>query len=166
MRTWHASFVSVTGLALLLLLLAACATPLLANRASTATATPKPTATATAVGGPGCNPPSPVTPSNTSEVHGQASNGELWALVFNTLHAKQEIKIVWRMTGTGDLHLIALGPQGQHLTPVWGPEAHGGSNWNRPGAEWGAGFTFPVAGCWDIHATRDDNAGDVWLMLT
>ncbi|MGZ3680290.1 MAG: hypothetical protein ACXWQR_17310 [Ktedonobacterales bacterium] len=163
MRARHAGFVSVIGLSLMLV--AACATPLSANRAPTAT--PKPTATATAVGGAGCNPPSPAMPSGTSfpEVHGQASNGELWALVFNDLRAKQEIKIVWRMTGTGNLRLIALGPQGQHLTPVWGPEAHGGSNWNRPGAEWGAGFTFPVAGCWDIHATRDDNAGDVWLML-
>jgi hypothetical protein len=164
MRGWHAGLVSVIGLALILV--AACATPLSANHAPTAT--PKPTATATAVGEGGCNLPSPVTSSENAlpEVHGQASNGELWALLFNTLHAKQEIKIVWRMTGTGDLHLIAHGPQGQRLAPVWGPEAHGGSNWNRPGAEWGAGFTFPVAGCWDIHATRDNNAGDVWLMLT
>ncbi|HEX8033896.1 MAG TPA: hypothetical protein VF510_08625 [Ktedonobacterales bacterium] len=163
MRAQHAGFMSVIVLALMLV--GACATPLSANGVHTAT--PKPTATATAVVGPGCNPPSPVTSSANAfpEVHGQASNGELWALLFNTLHAKQEIKIVWRMTGTGDLHLIAQGPQEQRLAPVWGPEAHGGSNWNRPGAEWGAGFTFPVAGCWDIHATRDDNAGDVWLRI-
>lgn len=163
MRPRHAGAVIVIGLALLLV--AACATPFSANRAPTAT--PRLTPTATVVGGPGCHPPSPVTPSSIElpEVHGQASNGELWALLFNSLHAKQEIKIVWRMTGTGALHLVALGPQGQRLAPVWGPEGHGDSNWERPGEEWGAGFTFPVAGCWDVHATRNDNVGDVWLMV-
>lgn len=164
MRPWQADAVSVSVVSLILV--AACAVPLSANRATSVA--PKPTATATAVGSPDCNPPSRVTPSSIGlpEVHGQASSGELWALLFNNLRVKQEIKIVWRMTGTGDLHLIALGPQGQHLAPAWGPEGHGGSNWDRPGDEWGTGFTFPAAGCWDMHATRDDTSGDVWLLVT
>ena len=165
MRAQHAEAVTVIGLALIILA-AACMPPLPATRAPTAT--PKPTATATAVGGPGCHPPSPLTSSATQlpEVRGRSSNGELWALLFNSLRSGQEIKIVWRMTGTGDFHVVAVGPQGQHLAPVWGPEAHLGSNWERPGGEWGTGFTFPVAGCWDMHATRDDTSGDVWLMMT
>lgn len=151
---------------------AACAAPPWATRAMPPTTPTTPTATAratpaTVIGGPGCHPPSLVTPSAIGfpEVHGVSSNGELWVLLFNDLRAKQEIKIVWRMTGTGNLHLVALGAQGQRLAPVWGPEAHGTSNWNRPGDEWGTGFTFPIAGCWNIHATRDDTVGDVWLMI-
>jgi hypothetical protein len=70
------------------------------------------------------------------------------------------------MTGTGDLKLIALGPQGQQVRPTFGPEFHLGSNWtDHPGEEWGSGFNFPVPGCWDIHATRDDASGDVLLVL-
>jgi hypothetical protein len=98
-------------------------------------------------------------------------NAEVWALLeaTNGLPVKQgsPLKIVWRMTGTGDFHLIAIGPQGQHLPPSWGPEAHGGSNWDRPGDEWGTGFdSLPVAGCWDFHVTRDNASGDVWLVIT
>lgn len=163
---------TVCVVALALVTVTACAVPPWATRATPATPSVTARATATPVvavaGGPGCHPPSPVTPSAIAlpEVHGQSSNGELWALLFNDLRAGQEIKIVWRMTGTGNLHLVALGPRGQRVAPVWGPEQHSSSNWNRPGDEWGAGFTFPIAGCWDIHAARDDVSGDVWLVLT
>ena len=43
------------------------------------------------------------------------------------------------------------------------PEAHGASNYHRPGDEWGTGFRFGMSGCWHVHLTRDDTAGDVWL---
>jgi hypothetical protein len=89
----------------------------------------------------------------------------LWALLFNTLTTGQDIKILWRMTGRGDLQLVAIGPQGQVVQPDWGPQAHSGSNWNRPGDEWGAGFTFSAPGCWDLHAARNDTSGDVWLVI-
>jgi hypothetical protein len=79
------------------------------------------------------------------------------------LHAKQEVKIVWRMTGSGQAHLKAYNPNGKSVEPVWGPEAHSGSNWNHPGDEWGSGFMFPTSGCWDIHVERTNAAGDVWL---
>lgn len=163
---------AVCMIALALVTVTACAGPSWATRATPAPSTATVRVTSTPVnavaGGPGCHPPSPVTPSAISlpEVHGQSSNGELWALLFNDLRAGQEIKIVWRVTGTGNLHLVALGPQGQRLAPLWGPQGHLGSNWTRPGDEWGAGFRFSVAGCWDIHAARDDVSGDVWLVLT
>lgn len=101
------------------------------------------------------------------EVEG-AGDRSLWALLFltsndGTLPARREVKIVFRMTGSGDLSIRAVGPNGQQLNPEWGPEAHGGSNWQRPGEEWGTGWVFPAAGCWTVQASR---AGDGTAALT
>ncbi|MDX6324409.1 MAG: hypothetical protein QOK15_763, partial [Nocardioidaceae bacterium] len=49
--------------------------------------------------------------------------------------------------------------------PVWGPEAHSGSNWARPGEEWGTGFVFPTTGCWDLHVRSGGTTGDVWVKV-
>jgi hypothetical protein len=120
------------------------------------------------LGASGCHPASPRSASaiGLTEVQGSSTNGSLWILLFADTRVGSDIKIVWRMTGTGDLHLVAIGPQGQHVAPDWGPQAHSGSNWNRPGDEWGAGFTMPVTGCWNLHASRADTSGDVWLIFT
>jgi hypothetical protein len=75
------------------------------------------------------------------------------------------VKIVWRITGSGFFDIVALGPHGMKVPPSQGPTRHLGSNWNRPGDEWGTVFTFPVAGCWDLHVTRDNAFGDVWLKI-
>lgn len=119
------------------------------------------------LGAPGCMPPSPMQPAMVAgpEIEGTSANASLWVLLFQTLTTGQDIKIAWRMTGSGNLHLVAIAQEGQRVPPDWGPERHLGSNWNRPGDEWGAGFTFAVAGCWDLHATRDDASGDVWLVI-
>jgi hypothetical protein len=103
------------------------------------------------------------------EVHGKATNSELWALIMaaeNPPRAKGLVKIVWRMTGVGNLELVALGPKGEHLSPNDGPQEHSGSSWNRPGLEWGSVFTFPEGGCWQVHASRDGAWGDVWLNIS
>ncbi len=139
-----------------------------------AAATPTPTPGATPIGplgAPNCQPASPIDNSPIGpEAEGTSANASLWALLMSTsgipIQAKQGVKIVWRMTGSGDLQLVAIGPQGQRLAPTWGPDAHGGSNWNRPGDEWGAGFNLPTAGCWDLHASRDNASGDLWLVVT
>jgi hypothetical protein len=108
--------------------------------------------------------------SNASfpEVRGITKRGTLWALLFYSPPARAGIteKIVLRITGKGSIHLVGIGPNGQRIAPTWGPEAHGGSNWNRPGAEWGTGWTFPAAGCWHIHAKRTGAAGNVWLKVS
>ncbi len=75
------------------------------------------------------------------------------------LTAGAEIKVVWRMTGSGSLSISAYGPDGMVVEPLWGPESHGGSTWNRPGEEWGTGWVFPKAGCWTIRATRASGSG-------
>ncbi len=147
-----------------------------ATPTATTTSTPSPTATVTPTPilvSPDCHPPSPIHEGPVGpEVQGTASpaSQQLWGLLFLMsplpLHAHKDVKIVWRMTGGGGLQLIARGPQGQQLPPEVGPTFHRGSNWtDHPGEEWGSGFNFPVPGCWDIRATRDDASGDVLLVL-
>jgi len=161
-----------TGL-LVVLLLAACQTQTSAATTSASTSgRPSPTPTtpvAAGLGAAGCKPPSPATPARGGpEVRGTITGGELWTLLDGGSVPEPkgvQLKIVWRVTGHGDLHLSATGPAAQTVRPDWGPEAHGGSSWQRPGDEWGTGFTFPAAGCWDVHAARDNVAGDVYLMV-
>ena len=74
-------------------------------------------------------------------------------------------KIVWRMTGPGLLRLEAIAPGGELYRPVWGPDPLEGSNWDKPGDEWGAGYVFTVPGCWDLRAIRDRVSADVWLRV-
>ena len=122
----------------------------------------------TALGRKNCQPASPMdTVSGGPEVQGTATHAELWGLIMSTSGvpplANSLVKIVWRMTGSGDFTIVALGPSGMKIPPSQGPIKHLGSDWNRPGDEWGTVFTFPVAGCWDLHATRGNAFGDVWL---
>jgi hypothetical protein len=78
-----------------------------------------------------------------------------WALFFSaSVTAGQEVKVVWRMTGSGDLTMNATGENGTTIKPAWGPEIHNGSSFQRPGDEWGTGWVFPTAGCWTVNATR------------
>lgn len=76
-----------------------------------------------------------------------------------------EVKIAWAMVGTGPFTVVAFGPRGQRLRPTWGPSPHSGGNWVHPGGEWGTGWTFPVGGCWRVHATIGHRTGDLWLLL-
>ncbi len=165
-RRWS----SVGALLLVLLVLSACA----GGSSSVAHAqTAPPTVTPLPLGAPNCQPPSPITPSGLGfpEVRGTITSGtgELWALPMDgagtSVHAQEDVKIVWRMTGSGDFQIVAQGPDGARAPLLFGPDRHTSSNWQRPGDEWGTGFHFPVAGCWDLHATRDTLAGDVWLAV-
>jgi hypothetical protein len=102
------------------------------------------------------------------ERQGAGDGATLWALLFPTgpvLTAGKEIKVVWRMTGSGDFSVSATGPDGTVVKPVWGPEPHGGSSWNRPGGEWGTGWVFPTAGCWTVSAKRTTGSGYLVLRV-
>jgi hypothetical protein len=90
------------------------------------------------------------------------SDGEIWALLFfETAHTNEDEKIVWRVTGEVDeLHAEARSEEGTIITPIW-VEYHGGSNWQRPGQEWGTGFNFPTPGCWRITVTRGETTGEI-----
>lgn len=83
----------------------------------------------------------------------------------STLRVNEAVKIVWRMTGSGELSITASGPAGESLALTFGPEPHAGSTYERPGDEWGSGYRFDVPGCWNLHLERDDTSGDVWLQV-
>ena len=93
------------------------------------------------------------------------TDGELWALLFfDQAYAKEDEKIVWRISGTGgELTIRAHNQAGTTISPIWGPEYHGGSNWERPGEEWGTGFNFPDAGCWTLTVIYGPTIGEISL---
>ncbi|WP_371785738.1 hypothetical protein [Streptosporangium subroseum] len=157
---------------LVLILVAGCAAS--PPRASTAGAseTPLPSKSATttdpvavsdrsACASPSASPETTALP----EVRGAARDAELWGLLFAPLPfpTGKTVKIVWRMTGSGPLRVSATHPDGTRATFAFGPEEHGGSNWKRPGDEWGTGLVFPKAGCWKVRLSRDTGTGEVWL---
>ncbi len=142
----------------------------------TSPATPQvPTPTVEAIVVPqSCQPASHVSQASSGgtkglpEIQGRATNAEVWTLPPGPMPyaPKNDLKFVWRMTGTGSFQIVALHPDVAPLAPIWGPDAHGGSSWNtHPGDEWGTGFNFPTSGCWDLHVTRDHAAGDVWITV-
>jgi hypothetical protein len=131
---------------------------------------PYPESTFVPPGAPGCSPPSPAN-AITREARG---SGTLWALIeggtFGASRAAvldavigKATKIVWRMGGQGDLRLSAISPEGATVAPSE-LKVHDGSNWKRPGDEWGSTFTFSQAGCWRLHAERASGVGDLWLL--
>ena len=103
-----------------------------------------------------------------NEVRGTATHGSLWGLAVGPgklpLRGGDEMKFVWRMTGTGPLHVVFSAPDGRPRPLVFGPEPHtGASTYRRPGDEWGTGLSFATRGCWHVHLTRADTTADVWL---
>ena len=104
----------------------------------------------------------------TGDIQGQATGATLWALPFASVPFRtgHEVKIVWRMTGSGSPRFTATGPSGEDPDALqWGPEEHFGSSWMRPGDEWGTGFRFTDAGCWRITVRRDDGSGSIWVRV-
>lgn len=138
-----------------------------ATAAATSTAPPH----GQPLGEPGCHPASPVTSwdSLVPQAEGTGHGATLWGLLMfpHALPARvgDQEKIVWRMTGAGSLTLEVIGPGGQRHRLAWGPDAHGGSNWDKPGDEWGAGYVFTAPGCWDLRAIRGKATADVWLRV-
>jgi hypothetical protein len=87
-----------------------------------------------------------------------ATGGSVAALVFEELPATigRTLKIVWRVTGSGDLHVDVTRPDGSPATLSFGPEPHGASTFQRPGQEWGTGFVPDTTGCWRIDVRRGE----------
>jgi hypothetical protein len=104
--------------------------------------------------------------ATTNEIHGASTVATVWGLALGPHlppHAGEELKIVWRMTGSGPLRVVFAAPDGTARPLAFGPEPHSASSFKRPGDEWGTGFRFDTAGCWHIHLMRADTSGDVWL---
>jgi hypothetical protein len=124
-----------------------------------------------AQGAAGCDPASPITstPSLGPEVQGTGDDATLYGLIMTQkpmpVRAHEDVKIVWRMTGSGPLRLSTVSPEATAVALRWGPEPHGGSNYERPGDEWGAGYLFTTPGCWHLRAQRTTGSADVWLVV-
>jgi hypothetical protein len=98
----------------------------------------------------------------------EVKGSNLWALVFASLPitAGTETKIVWRMGGRGDFHLVAKTTDATAARLTFGPQLHGDSTWYIPNTdEWGTSMIFPTSGCWRVHASRDGTQGDVDFLV-
>ena len=95
------------------------------------------------------------------------SNGQLWALLFfDKATPNTDLKFVWRITVTGaglGFHAQAQNENGTVILPVWGPDYHESSTWQRPGMEWGTGFNFPEPGCWTITVSLGTTKGEIYV---
>jgi hypothetical protein len=103
------------------------------------------------------------------EVVGTGMSSQLWALVFADapFRASEQVKIAWRMTGTGGLRLSATNlDTGQVVAPFHGPDFHSSSSWHRPGDEYGSVWVFPSQGCWRITASRATGSGSITASVT
>lgn len=124
---------------------------------------------ASLIGGASCRPPTPVNSSATGVVEARGTGTEVvaWALLWVEPPWKphQEVKVVWRMTGRGDFAVVARGPAGETVGPFSGPTPHEGSNWERPGQEWGTFFAMPSAGCWILEASRGKDVSKVFVLV-
>ena len=124
------------------------------------------------LGAPGCAPASPIgTDSAFPEVQGtptQANNqtslyGWIMAKGVPPIRVGVDVKVVWRMPGEGNLRVQLLNPDGAEKALAWGPEEHSGSNYVRPGREWGTGFVLNSPGCWELRLATDTTAAAVWI---
>ena len=117
----------------------------------------------------GCNETPTLMSGGVTEVRGLATDASVYGLLFLThagpVRVGDELKIVWRMTGSGGLAVSYTGPDGEAGSLTFGPERHGASSYDRPGDEWGTGLRFDQAGCWWIHLQRSTGSGDVWLAV-
>ena len=161
-------------LSALTLTLTACTGAPTASAKRTSTTPTSPTAatpsTSSALGRPGCDPPSPISRTGFPEVQGTSHQIQLWGLIMaagpdNPLRVNEQVKIVWRITGSGDLHLSSIDPEGRAHPLQWGPDPHISSSYQRPGQEWGAGYLFTQPGCWTLHAARGRTTANVWLEI-
>lgn len=153
----------LTAAGSLLVLLTACTTPSM-QEPTTTPAPPNPSVTP-ASAAPLITCDEPTEDIYGTGARGEAGGGSLVALAFHRLTANTEIKIVFRVTGTGEARFSATGPDGATVTPAW-TEEHSGSTFRYPGDEWGTGFRFPSNGCWTVHVQRDDLTASLELPIS
>jgi hypothetical protein len=139
-------------------------------------ALPTPHPSGARLGRPGCVPASPLTRGREGfpEAFGTAVGGQLWALFFHGTRTSEteasfagivgeELKLVLKSTA-GTTLTSATAPDGTVRQPVW-QQGHSGSNWERPGNEWGTGWQITEPGCWRIHVGAKTKGADLWFRV-
>ena len=116
-----------------------------------------------------CARPSPIAVGKQGpEITGRGRGAQLHGLImvphFPISAWRRSVKIVWRMTGSGPLKLAAYDAHGRKVPLAW-IEPHGGSNYRRPGDEWGSGYRFPHPGCYRLTARRTVGSAEAWLRV-
>jgi hypothetical protein len=120
-------------------------------------------------GGPGCEPESPQ--AGSSETIATSTSSMVgWGIIFapRPIPVGLQTKMVFRLSGDGEgFSAVATHEDGTRIEPDWGPNDHGfdGSNYGRPGHEWGYAFTFPHAGCWNITLSQGDETVETWFRV-
>jgi hypothetical protein len=162
----------VLGLCLLLLVACTGVTRRQATPSASRTSSRAVTGTTPAIlGQPGCRPPSPISrTTGFPEIEGTSDQLRMWGLIMaqrphEPLQVNEDVKIVWRITGSGALHLDTFDPAGRPHPLQWGPDPHLSSTYRRPGDEWGAGYRFTQPGCWTVRAARGSASASVWLEI-
>lgn len=101
------------------------------------------------------------------EVRGNGDAITLWGLLLgrHPASAPEQLKFVWKVTGHGSVRLRAINPAGIDVPLVAGPDPHEGSNYRRPGDEYGAIYNLNRAGCWDLRVLRGADTADVLMRV-
>ena len=101
-------------------------------------------------------------------VAGEAVNGEFWVLApgEEMLTVGRDIKVVFRLTGSGPAAAFIVSPDGERVELTGRLQPHTGSNFDRPGEEWGAFFEPDEPGCWELIVERGDTTGVLPLPIT
>jgi hypothetical protein len=134
---------------------------------------PRASASAASAQEPLCTNPTPIElAGGMPQMTGVATGGTMIVLppTATSVDGGAPTKFVFRLSGHGPIQLWAVGPGGRRITPR-DVRDHGAFSFNPSSTssvfeEWGSGWAFPTAGCWDIHAARDDVSGDVLMSVT
>jgi hypothetical protein len=113
-------------------------------------------------GAAGCKPASPGLDSQYKGTS-DTLEGHLLVISPKGLVADQNLSLIWRITGTGELLVEAVPPRGGEAVRLSDLEQRFGSNFNRPGDEWATRFEFPEPGCWELRLRRTDGTVTFWL---
>lgn len=118
------------------------------------------------VGPTGCQPVSPVQrlPDGATEIQGAAEgpHASVWAKLGTPIRQDVAFRVTWRVPGSSQLRLVALGPGGERVEPTEvAPTSAPG--WARPGDAWTSTLSLPTPGCWRVNAQRGQIHGDIWF---
>lgn len=122
---------------------------------------PSPSAAPVSPGTENC-PLSPAEPPDLA-LRGDTNAGQLWAMPPGPWQPSvdERFQVTLKVTGSGDLAVTAIDPDGEEILPSLGPVRQFGTDpgFARPGTEWDMVFDFQKAGCWQIEVRRGDLQG-------